>query len=91
MNPWQEFEALLPSARREAVPAVDVVDRVLLQIARSPAPLLRPQDRIVLWAATVSSLVAATILFAAWTSAEMLTEPSAAWFQPFEVALLERP
>ncbi len=88
---WKRFEALLRVARTEPVPTVNVVAPVLQQIAAAGAPSLVPQQRVLMWGAGVSALVAASLVFAVWTATQTMTDPAAGSFQPFEVALLEGP
>ncbi|OYW24740.1 MAG: hypothetical protein B7Z55_01320 [Planctomycetales bacterium 12-60-4] len=88
---WERFEALVRAARNEPAPIVNVVMPVLRQISTTPPPSLLPRQSVVLWGAGVSALVAASLLVAAWTATQTMTDPAAGWFQPFKVALLERP
>lgn len=88
---WRRFEALVRVARTESTPTVNVVAPVLQQIAATAAPSLVPQQRVLMWGAGVSALIAASLVIAVWTAAQTMTDPAAGSFHPFEVALLEGP
>jgi hypothetical protein len=80
---WNEFEKLVDLARREPVPAVDVVDRV----AQSIQPqVIRPKTVTIDWpliAASALSLTAALLVVGLATHQGVLTaDPLTELFQP---------
>lgn len=94
---WQRFQELACKAKQDAAPVVDVVEPVLARIQkrRFQEPMaqsrLGQQERTVLWAAGVSTALAAGLVLAVWTAAQTLHDPSAGEFRPFQVAFVERP
>ncbi len=88
---WGRFMDLVKLARTEPVPAVDVVAPVLQQISVASTPAFADRERTVIWAAGLSTLIAASLLLAVWTATSTLSDPSLAWFPHVDIALLERP
>lgn len=88
---WERFEMQVRAARRDVPPPVDVVERVMTEIARKRPALLAPQERWLLCAAAASAVIAASLMVIVWNSETSLSNPSSVMFQPFVVTLLERP
>ena len=93
VNPavWAKFMAQVQLAQQEPVPAVNVVPQVLQQLARQPQASLLPREGTLLWAAGISSLIAASLLITVWTAVSRHSDPSQALFPHLQVALLEGP
>ena len=74
MNIDERLNALVHRARDETPPAVDVADRVLWILSTPLHPVFRP-ERLWMWMAGLSSMVAASVLATAFLYFNVWNDP----------------